>query len=40
VALFGNDGVNFEKPPSVQDIASHWGDITDLSAASKAEFKL
>ncbi len=40
VALFGNEGVNFEKPPSVQDIAARWGEITDLSAARKAEFKL
>lgn len=40
VALFGNEGVDFEKPPSVQDIAAHWREITDLSAAKKAEFNL
>ncbi|MGB8391420.1 SDR family oxidoreductase [Mycobacterium sp.] len=40
VALFGNAGVNFEKPPSVQDVAAHWTEITDLSQAQKAQFKL
>ncbi|MFY2858915.1 SDR family oxidoreductase [Mycobacterium sp. THU-M104] len=40
VALFGNEGASFDKPPSVQDVAAHWGEITDLSAAKKAEFKL
>lgn len=40
VALFGNEGANFEKPPTVQDVADHWGEITDLSAATKAGFKL
>ncbi len=40
VALFGNQGANFEKPPSVQDIAAHWAEITDLSNAQKAAFKL
>lgn len=40
VALFGNEGATFNTPPSVQDIASHWSEITDLSAARKAEFKL
>src|SRR5215469_16145386 len=39
-ALFQNDGVNFDKPPSVQEVASHWTEITDLSAAQKAGFKL
>jgi NAD(P)-dependent dehydrogenase (short-subunit alcohol dehydrogenase family) len=39
-ALFQNDGVNFDKPPSVQDIAERWTDVTDLSAAQKAGFKL
>jgi hypothetical protein len=39
-ALFQNDGVNFDKPPSVQDIAAQWTEITDLSAAQKAGFKL
>jgi NAD(P)-dependent dehydrogenase (short-subunit alcohol dehydrogenase family) len=40
VALFGNDGVSFEQPPSVEDVAAHWAEITDLSAAQKAGFKL
>jgi NAD(P)-dependent dehydrogenase (short-subunit alcohol dehydrogenase family) len=40
VALFGNEGANFEKPPSVQDVADQWSEITDLSAAQKAGFKL
>jgi NAD(P)-dependent dehydrogenase (short-subunit alcohol dehydrogenase family) len=39
-ALFQNDGANFDKPPSVQDIADHWAEITDLSGAQKAGFKL
>jgi len=39
-ALFENAGANFEKPPSVQDIAAHWSEITDLSAAEKATFAL
>ncbi len=39
-ALFQNDGVTFDKPPSVDDIAAHWAEITDLSAAQKAGFKL
>jgi hypothetical protein len=39
-ALFQNDGVNFDQPPSVQDIAAHWGEIADLSAAQKADFSL
>ena len=40
VALFQNDGVNFDKPPTVDDVAAHWDEITDLSAAKKADFKL
>jgi hypothetical protein len=40
VALFQNDGIDFDTPPSVQDIAAQWTDITDLSAAQKAGFKL
>ena len=40
VALFENDGANFDQPPSVQDIAEHWAEISDLSAAKKAGFKL
>ncbi|OBK53246.1 SDR family oxidoreductase [Mycobacterium sp. 1081908.1] len=39
-ALFQNDGVTFDQPPSVQDVAAHWTEITDLSAAQKAGFKL
>src|ERR1700744_3026676 len=39
-ALFQNDGANFETPPSVQDIASHWGEIDDLSAAKAANFSI
>ena len=39
-ALFQNDGVNFDKPPSVEDVVAHWAEITDLSAAKKAGFKL
>ena len=39
-ALFQNDGVTFDKPPSVDDIAARWAEITDLSAAQKAGFKL
>ncbi|OBG28616.1 SDR family oxidoreductase [Mycobacterium sp. E3198] len=40
VALFENQGLNFDKPPSVDDIASHWTEISDLSSAQKAGFKL
>ena len=40
VALFQNEGANFDKPPSVQDVASHWSEIDDLSAAKQANFKL
>ena len=40
VALFQNEGATFDKPPSVEDIASHWAEITDLSGAKKADFKL
>jgi NAD(P)-dependent dehydrogenase (short-subunit alcohol dehydrogenase family) len=39
-ALFQNDGVSFDKPPSVEDVSAHWAEITDLSAAKKAGFKL
>ncbi len=27
VALFQNEGANFDTPPSVQDVASHWSEI-------------
>jgi NAD(P)-dependent dehydrogenase (short-subunit alcohol dehydrogenase family) len=40
VALFQNPGANFDKPPSVADVAAQWAEITDLSKAEKAGFKL
>ncbi|MCV7199274.1 SDR family NAD(P)-dependent oxidoreductase [Mycobacterium angelicum] len=40
VALFQNDGVSFDKPPSVADVAEQWSQIADLSGAQKAGFKL
>ncbi len=40
VALFQNDGMTFDTPPSVHDIAEHWSEITDLSHAQRAAFKL
>ncbi|WAC91382.1 SDR family oxidoreductase [Mycobacterium sp. Aquia_213] len=40
VALFQNDGITFDKPPTVDDVAEHWDEITDLSAAKQANFKL
>jgi NAD(P)-dependent dehydrogenase (short-subunit alcohol dehydrogenase family) len=39
-ALFQNDGVTFSSPPSVDDIAEKWSEITDLSAAKAAAFNL
>src|SRR5258705_12246667 len=39
-ALLQNDGANFDRPPSVQEIGEHWAEITDLAAAKKAGFKL
>ncbi|OBI45947.1 serine/threonine protein kinase [Mycobacterium kyorinense] len=39
-ALFQNDGVTFENPPSVDDIAGQWSTITDLSGAQQAKFSL
>lgn len=39
-ALFQNDGVTFSAPPSVDDIAEKWSEITDLSAAKAAAFNL
>jgi NAD(P)-dependent dehydrogenase (short-subunit alcohol dehydrogenase family) len=39
-ALFQNDGVTFADPPSVDDVAAKWSDITDLSTAKLATFKL
>lgn len=40
VALFQNNGANFDQPPSVADVADQWAEITDLSGAQKAGFKL
>lgn len=40
VALFGNEGTTFTDPPSVDDIAAAWEQITDLSAAKRASFSL
>lgn len=39
-ALFQNEGVTFKTPPSVDDIASHWAEIDDLSAAKAANFSI
>ena len=39
-ALFQNEGATFQNPPSVADIAAQWSEITDLSAAKPASFKL
>ncbi|MCB0932965.1 MAG: SDR family oxidoreductase [Mycobacterium sp.] len=40
VALFQNKGVTFEQVPTVDDVAAHWSEIDDLSAAELAAFKL
>ncbi|MCA2271640.1 serine/threonine protein kinase, partial [Mycobacterium avium] len=37
---FQNAGVTYDKPPTVQDVAARWDEITDLSAAKQADFKL
>ena len=39
-ALFQNEGVTFKTVPSVDDIASRWGEIDDLSAAKAANFSI
>ena len=39
-ALFQNEGVTFSGVPSVDDVASKWGEIADLSAAQRATFSL
>jgi NAD(P)-dependent dehydrogenase (short-subunit alcohol dehydrogenase family) len=39
-ALFQNEGVTFKAPPSVDDIAAHWAEIDDLSAAKQANFSI
>ncbi|WP_343602459.1 SDR family oxidoreductase [Mycobacterium sp.] len=40
VALFQNAGAVFETPPSVQDVAAHWSQISDMSAPQPAGFSL
>jgi NAD(P)-dependent dehydrogenase (short-subunit alcohol dehydrogenase family) len=40
VALFQNSGVTFTDVPSVDDVAGKWGEITDLSAAERANFSV
>jgi NAD(P)-dependent dehydrogenase (short-subunit alcohol dehydrogenase family) len=39
-ALFQNEGVTFENPPSVDDVAAQWSTITDLSGAQLAKFSV
>ena len=39
-ALFQNEGVTFGEVPSVDDVAAHWSQIDDLSAAKPANFAL
>jgi NAD(P)-dependent dehydrogenase (short-subunit alcohol dehydrogenase family) len=39
-ALFQNEGVTFSKPPSVDEVAAHWAEIDDLSAAKQASFSV
>ena len=39
-ALFQNEGVTFKTPPSVDEIAAHWAEIEDLSAAKQANFSI
>ncbi len=39
-ALFQNEGVTFKTPPSVDEIAAHWAEIDDLSAAKQANFSI
>jgi len=34
VALFQNQGATFEKPPTVDEVAAAWDEITDLSSVS------
>ncbi|BBY06533.1 SDR family oxidoreductase [Mycobacterium noviomagense] len=40
VALFENEGANFANPPSVDEVASQWAQITDLSGAKQASFSV
>ncbi|WP_293002255.1 SDR family NAD(P)-dependent oxidoreductase [Mycobacterium sp.] len=37
VALFGNDGVTFAAPPSFEEVAAAWSEITDLAGAKLAK---
>jgi NAD(P)-dependent dehydrogenase (short-subunit alcohol dehydrogenase family) len=39
-ALFQNDGVTFDSPPSVDEVAARWSEIADLATAKKATFSL
>ena len=39
-ALFQNEGITFTEVPSVDDVAAKWGEITDLSAAQRANFSI
>jgi NAD(P)-dependent dehydrogenase (short-subunit alcohol dehydrogenase family) len=39
-ALFQNEGVTFSNVPSVDDVAAKWSEITNLSAAQRATFRL
>jgi NAD(P)-dependent dehydrogenase (short-subunit alcohol dehydrogenase family) len=39
-ALFQNEGVTFKTPPSVEEVAAHWAEIDDLSAAKQANFSI
>ena len=39
-ALFQNEGVTFDHVPTVDDVAAHWSQIDDLSAAEHAKFSL
>lgn len=40
VALFSGEGVSYEIPPTVADVAARWDAITDLSQATKAGLSL
>jgi NAD(P)-dependent dehydrogenase (short-subunit alcohol dehydrogenase family) len=40
VALFENEGINFDNAPSVDEVAAQWTQITDLSGARQAAFSV
>lgn len=40
VALFSGEGVSYEVPPTVAEVAARWDAITDLSQATKAGLSL